>query len=300
MHTITGLVRWSRAAAVAGVAALLTATALLAATPTDAFAASPKAYKGAEIHTLKTDTVYTKYDITGDGKPDSIKIEALYDCYSLYDVKEYFYVHVNDKSWRFDTAYYDVKARLIKLANGTPYLYLRAWIDNGDAEVCGLWKIKGDKLRKVVDCNKGFGGKIGYHPSGDIKKVSGNSITFTFSQMSLYAGYISADFTYKYKKGTLKKASNTGKMQVGFKKGQNTYKALKKIKAYKNTNCKSIKFTIKKGQKVKFLKAYVKGSTVRFQVRAGGKTGWLKVPTSSRSSLLYQGMPPFKGLYLAG
>lgn len=299
MQASTRFARWGRAAIVAGIATLLAATALLVATPTDAFAASPKATKGATIHTLKPDTTYTKYDITGDGQPDTIEVETDY-YFHWDDAGECFYVNINGDRWRFDTRYYGIRARLVNLANGTPYLYLCAWSDNDDAEVCSLWKKDGDYLRRVIDCNKGFGSKIGYHPGGDIKKVSGNSITFTFTQMSYYAGGISADFTYKYKNGTLKKTSSTGKIQVGPKKAKNTYKALKKIKAYKNTKCKSVKFTIKKGQKVKFLKAYVKGNTVRFQVKAGGRTGWLKVPTSSRSSLLHQGEPPFKGLHLAG
>lgn len=296
MQTTSNPTRLRRAAFLAVAAAVLLALGALALSPAVAHAA-PKATKGAEIHTLKENQTYTKYDITGDEKPDSILIETHYNYYGQSD---YFYVNINGDRWRFDAYHYSVTARLITLANGTPYLYLCAAADNDDAEVCSIWKKDGDYLRRVIDCNKGFGTKIGYHPGGDIAKVSGNSITFTFTQMSYYAGGISADFTYKYKNGSLKKTSSTGKLQVGSKKTKNTYRALKKIKVYKNTKCKSVKFTIKKGQKVKFLKAYVKGNTVRFQVKAGGKTGWVKLPTSCSSSLMYQGMPPFKGLYLAG
>lgn len=296
MQTTSSPTRRRRSAFIAVFAAALLALGALALSPAVAHAA-PKATKGAEIHTLKENQTYTKYDITGDGRPDSIMVESYYD---YYGQSSRFYVNINDSYWAFDTYHYGVTARLVKLANGTPYLFLRAWADNDDAEVCGLYQNKGNRLKRVVDCNKGFGTKIGFHPGGDIKKVSGNSITFSFTQMAYYTGRTYADFTYKYKNGTLKKTSNVGKLQVGFKKAKNTYKALKKIKVYKNTKCKSVKFTIKKGQKVKFLKAYVKGNTVRFQVRAGGKTGWVKLPTSGNSSLMYQGMPPFKGLFLAG
>lgn len=285
-----------RATLLALLATSILALGALALSPGEAHAA-PKATKGAEIHTLKENQTYTEYDITGDGQPDRIMIESYYN----YDGQSSrFYVNINDTYWTFNTFHYGIITRLVKLANGTPYLYLCAWADNADAEVCGLYQNKGNRLQRVVDCNKGFGTKIGYHPGGDIAKVSGNSITFTFRQMSYYAGQISADFTYKYKNGSLRKTSNTGKLEVGRKKAKNTYKALKTIKVYKNTKCKSVKFTVKKGQKVKFLKAYVKGNTVRFQVRAGGKTGWAKVPTSGSSSLMYEGNPPFKGVFLAG
>lgn len=296
MQAATKSVQQRHAALIALLAAALLTLGISILSPHEAYAA-PKATKGAEIHTLKENQTYTKYDITGDGQPDTIQIETHYN---YYGQGTRFYININDLYYVCETYYYGVTARLVKLANGTPYLYLCAGADNGDAEACGLWQYKGGSLKRVVDCNKGFGTKIGYHPGGDIAKVSGNSITFTFTQMSYYAGSISADFTYKYKNGSLKKASNVGKLQVGFKKTKNTYKALKKIKVYKNTKCKSVKFTVKKSQKVKFLKAYVKGNTVRFQVRAGGKTGWIKVPTSSTSSLMYQGMPPFKGIILAG
>ena len=121
------------------------------------------------------------------------------------------------------------------------------------------------------------------------------------------AGNVSSDFTYQHKSGTLKKTSNTGKLSVGNRKS-NTYKALKSMTAYKRTNCKSAKFTIKMGQKVKFLKVHVKGNTVRFQVKAGGKTGWIKAADRYESPHMYRHreswgytyQPPFKGLFLAG
>lgn len=281
------------------------AAALLMAVAPGVAHAAPKVSGGAQVHTLSENVTYTQYDITGDKKPDKIKVKATYDGYG-YGSRIVVYVN-GKKAFSKSTYFYGVVAQLITLKNGKPFLFLEAWSDNDDADVRGLFKCSKGKLKQVVDCNNGFGKKIGTHRGGEIKAVTGNKIVVSHRIMSYMAGNISGDFTYKHTKGALKKTSSTGKLSVGNRKS-NTYKALKSMKAYKSTSCKSAKFTIKKGQKVKFLKVYVKGNTVRFQVKAGGKTGWIKVADRYESPLMYCRQeswgatyrPPFKGLFLAG
>ncbi|MEE0706914.1 MAG: hypothetical protein UCH28_11110 [Adlercreutzia sp.] len=283
---------------------VLLACGFLATQPTDAYATT--AAKGAKVHTLKENVTYTQYDATGDRKADTVKVATSYD---NYDFGNKITVYLNGKrAFSKSTIFYYVEAQLIQLKNGKCFIYLFAPIDNGDAEVCALYQVKNGKLKRVINFNKGLGSKIGYHVGGQVKKVSGNSMTVSFTSMSYMTGFISANYTYKYKSGTLKKTSTTGKLSVGFTP-KSTYKTKKAITAYKNTKCTSKKFTIKKGAKVKFLKTYVKGNTVRFQVKSGGKTGWIKVATRYDSPLMYKYQyrpgsythePPFEGIILAG
>lgn len=281
--------------ATAAVLAIIAAMGL----PAQAHADTPKASKGAQAHTLQLNTTYHKYDITGDGKPDTIRVSGHYSN-GPYDYQG-LYVDVNgERVFSSSTEYYGADIQLINLKNKKAFLYMYAWIDNGDSYVCGVYQLKKGKLKQVINCNKVFtkkawGGKYGSHTGGTVVKVSGNAMWLDMSLMSYMAGHIDVTLEYKYKKGTLKQTSKVGKLSVPAAKN-NRAKALKKMTAYTSTTGKTKKFTIKKGQTVKFLRAYVKNNKVLFQVKAGGKTGWIKAVKQGR----HCDGPPFEGLFLAG
>lgn len=289
------------------VCAAVFAMAVAMAVPAQAHAlTSPKVSNGAHVYTLQANTTYTSYDATGDGKPDTVRVATSTDQYNTGDRIT---VYINNKKvFSKKTWFYYADIQLIQLKNKKCFLYLHAPMDNDDAEVCGVYQMKKGKLKQVINCNKAFGTKIGYHTGGMVAKVSGNAIWMDMRDMSYMAGSIEATWKYAYKGGTLKRTSKTAKLSVPLAK-HNTAKTKKSMTAYKNTACKAKKFTIKKGQKVKFLKVYVKGNTVRFQVKAGGKTGWIKVADNGHSALMhkyehtpgfYLYEPPFEGLFLAG
>lgn len=286
-------------------AAVLMALFMIAILPNSAFAV--KASNGAKAFELRENVTYSQYDVTGDKKADKIKIVASYK--NNY-VGEKISIIINGKTaFSKKTFFFSMKTQLIKLKNGKCFMYLYGPTDNGDAEICALYQVKGSKLKRIVDFNKGFGTKAGNHVGGEVLNVSGNSATLRFRVMAYMSGNTYADYSYRYKSGTLKKISKTGKLKVGEYTGKSSFAAKKNIIAYKSTKCTSKKFTIKKGQKVKFLKVYVKGNTVRYYVKANGKSGWIKVANSYKSALMHKYMympgfylyePPFEGLMLAG
>ena len=265
---------------------------------------------GAHVYALKTGVTYSSYDVTGDGESDTIKVALSGiegDRYSRIKVLVNGKTALNQKAGGYSDY---VEAQLIKLKNGKTFLYFFGPFENDDSDVCAVFRYSGGKFKMNIDCNKGFGRKIGSHFGGKIKKVSGNAMIVTFGVMSYMAGNIQADYTYRYKGGKLKKASSIGKIRIGWwvseeGKRSKAYVVKKNITAYKSASCKAKKFTIKKGQKAKFLRVYVKGNTVRFLMKAGGRTGWIKVANRYDSSLMYKRSdggyePPFKGLSLAG
>lgn len=266
--------------------------------------------KGAQMARLQQGVTYTSYDITGDKKADTLRVVVTGLSGDYYSGIE---VYVNGKrvlkqSCRIGGILYAYgqsdgpELKYIRLKNGRPYLFINTWSDNDDASVLGIFQYKSGKMRQVMNGNTVFGKKLGSHRTCRIKKVSGNTITMECSLMSAMVGYLTAGYSYKYKSGTLKQTSRTAKVKVSNGKSR---KALKDIQAYKSATSKAKKFVIKRGQSVKFLKVYAKGNTMRLQVKAGGKTGWIKCATSFHSSLLALNehgnrQPPFDGLFWAG
>lgn len=291
MQAATKPMQRRHAVALIALTALLALTAAVAATalmPSKAHAAT--ASGGAKMYTLKVNKLYTSYDITGDKRPDRIKVVTLKQQEGVYIGLK---VVINGK-----TAYTNKKAtasgkptvKLIRLRNGKPFLYLSAFEYNPGTDLSAVFSYRSGKLKAVIDSKKALGTKFGWDGTyGTIKKVSGNTITMNYSTSTYMFGAIDATYKYTYKSGTLKTAS-TGT----FKPSENrkSYKALMDIPVYKNTACKAKKFTISTGDSVKFTNIYVKGNTVRVKVKVGAKTGWIKCATSPTSSLLHRYIDP--------
>ncbi|MEY8460021.1 hypothetical protein AALA69_02675 [Eggerthellaceae bacterium 24-137] len=242
--------------------------------------------KGAQVTSMQLNRNY-QCDITGDKKADTVRIT--FDDYAVR-------VKVNGK-----TAYTKknlgpdfMEAKIITLKNGKSFLYYTTGGASNDYNQ--LLKYSSGKMKSVIGSNKLFPSKVATHPSFTISKVSGNTVFVDAWGMLYSTSATQATFKYVYKNGTLKRASNT--TAVKSVSGKKTLKAARSMKAYTSAKCTKGKFTIKKGQKVAFKKIYTNGKTVSFQVKAGGKTGWIKA--ISRSQYNKYGSCPFKGIGLAG
>lgn len=290
-------------------AALLAAScALIALEAQPAYAL--KASGGAKAYKLDYYERCSRYDITGDGRPDLIQVvpeEDDYDPWSDSWSVSGVAVLINDECvWKKDTISsepYDWDIRLITLKNKKTMLYVATHgLDGYAADVNAVLAWKSGKLKPVLNANAICSGKYlyGSYPSARLTKVSGNTLTFKYGLKAMMTGYTTFDASYKYKSGKFVRTSSYVKPKIGGKYGKSRT-ALKSLTVYKNASCKSKKFTIKKGQKVKLLKMYVKGSKMALQVKVGSRAGWVKCATSMNSKLLVApGEPPFKGLVWAG
>ena len=304
----TKTVACSRMRLLVVLAALLAAScALIALEAQPAYAL--KASGGAKAYKLQPYTTYTKFDITGDKVPDKIEVGSWWEWDEWYE--EYnelgIEITVNDRvvlrKNAISTNPYDWDIRLITLKNKKTMLYVATHgLDGYAADVNAVLAWKSGKLRSVLNVNAICSGKYlyGSYPEARLSKVSGNTLTFKYGLKAMMTGYTTFDASYKYKSGKFVRTSSYVKPKIGGKYGKSRA-ALKNLTVYKNASCKSKKFAIKKGQKVKLLKMYVKGSKMALQVKVGSRPGWVKCATSMNSKLLVApGEPPFKGLVWAG
>lgn len=246
------------------------------AVPVKAAAANPQKVS------LRAGTSYTSYDITGDKKADTIQITQTGVAY--YKGKPSYAkgltVTVNGQNvYSFSNDYYyNVNATLYTLKNNKPFLYLYAQADNGDGPVCGLFQYKNGTLKQVINFQTFY--KYGSHRFGEVKSISGNKMTVKFFAMSYAMSSVDVELQYKYKGGTLKLVSRTGKATSYAQKLNGSVTARKKIAAYKSATSSKKAFTISKGAKVKVTNCYIKGTNIRFKVKrlSDGKAGWIKSP----------------------
>lgn len=244
----------------------------------------------AGMTTLKVNKTYTSYDITGDGKKDTIKITP-------QKVKgEYtsLVISVNGKKTTVKGHYYSVTTKLITLSNGKKYLWVRGQSDNNDDPFQALYKYSSGKMKKALD----FSSKIknfGKHPGTIVTKVSGNKIYVEQFLMSAPLGSVGFNYTYEYKSGSFSRTSSTASIKyVSCLNGG--YGTLKKSKIlYTSSSCTKKYKTLAKSTKVKPLKIYMNGTTISVYVKTkSGSTGWLKCSRSFSNGTL------LKECYYAG
>lgn len=256
--------------------------------------------KNPTLKTLKLGKTYTKYDANGNKKADEIKVSALKtDKYGFSSI-DALRVYVNGK--RVGTLKprgiaYNAEVKLITLKNRKVYFDIQAMGDNQDRTIYGIYQVKGGKLKKILNQQKAVK-NVGYHIGYTTRKVKGNTITMRYNFMSYALGDFEADFTYKYKGGKLVLASKSGKIvstRLNYLK-KKYFTANRNFKIYKSANGTKTKFTLKKGEKVKFTKCYVGSRGCYYYLKTSkGKTGWLK----SSKKMPYPDIP-FEEVMYAG
>ena len=233
---------------------------------------------GASVKTLAENKTYKSFDITGNGKADSIKVSV-----REKDGKLIYKLLVNgNKKYTYsaDPIMEEAEFKALTLKNGRTYIYIGiyGWDDQG---VFGIYGMKNGKFCRLADLNhvRGLDG-YGYSLTADVKAVNDNDITITYFQNSYLTGLISYDYVYTFKDGGLKLASSNAKVigvnniRTGLRGRSLT--TSRKIVMYKTAGSDEKVSAIKAGQKVTFL--YVKGTKTGtwYKVKADGITGWIK------------------------
>lgn len=249
--------------------------------------------KGIE---LKNQKDIKKYDVTGDGVKDTIRI----DCDKsdeMYDwMGDDWTVKINNEVvYRDNPEVYTetLSVVLYQVSESRIYLDIQENVgSNDDITSRAFYQYQDGTLVKVCDIYEPLSKHIySFHFYVTGVKVTAKKITATYMNQFSASGYLAWEVTYKYQNGNWKKAGNTYKVTE-----DKEMTTSRKFAVYKTAGGKTKAFTLKKGQKVQIKKICLKNKKTYLQlVLPNGKKGWLKSPNKDIPEGYY-----FEGVMFAG
>ncbi|MBR0398227.1 MAG: hypothetical protein IJI10_08140 [Eubacterium sp.] len=234
-----------------------------------------------------------KYDVTGDGKKDTVS-------YEWNEQKMQQILKVNGKrinKWEF----MDGKWAWVTVVSAGGKDFLEIETDDWRALTlkCGLYQVKNNKLKKILDYSSLFNKKTllqnDFADTGtecsylEARKVKGNTIYLGGTLATKSVGQVNfSGLKLKYQNGkfTLSTATAKAVSTPRDKDGKlvSYFTAKKKITAYKEAGSSAKAFSIAKGKQFKITKMKVLNKQIYLRVRTkSGKLGWIK---SGKSKLV--------------
>lgn len=245
-----------------------------------------EAAKAVKPITLKNEKTISKYDVTGDGKKDKVKITCSKSSENWADFGDEWKIMVNGKCVRRISSYccrpdvqlYRVSTKRVYLAieEQTPY--------NDDINGYALFQMKKGKLQKICDFYHPIAKSItDSHYYVNISKMTSKSMTVECSDQLYATGRIVWHMNYVYKNGKWKKTGNVYRVFYDPDKEwidhSSGWTANRKLNVYTTTSLKKKAFTVKKGEVVKIKKLCIKNGNTYIQLtNKRGKKGWIKNP----------------------
>ena len=236
-------------------------------------------------------TTTDKYDVTGDGKKDTVY-------YGFNEADFLSTLSVNGttvKSWDFKNDGQWAWVTIVDVKNKD---FLEIEMDNWKADTltCGLYQIKNNQLKQVLDYASLFNKKqliLNNFADTDeacsfleARKVKGNTIYVGGTLATKAVGQVNFDgLKLIYKNGKFKLDKSAVKAVSHMRGSDGTpvsyFTAKKNIKVYKKAGSSAKAFKIKKGQKFKVTKISVVKKQIYLRVRTkAGKLGWIKAGKS--------------------
>ncbi len=238
---------------------------------------------------LVQDTTTLYQDITGDGKKDSIRIDADKKGPYFYDTLT---VYVNGKLALSEDLDYcsGVSARFLSCSKRNNYLQLIVSADGGYMYLNKLYSYSGGKLVTALNLGQED------NASATVTKVTRKSVTVKFSIQPWETGRVEWKYVYQPKGKKLKIKNKTAKVtsvigSFAFSDGyssyfkQNKFVAKRELTFYTSTSMKKKAFTVKPGDVIKLQRVKGMGSHMYLSFKKGKKTGWQKV----NGKFVYQG-----------
>ena len=175
--------------------------------------------------------------------------------------------------------------------------------EKGDKINCGLYEMKNNKLKRVLDYKKlvnlkqyvknNFITSNGCWGGFQATSVKGNTIYLRGWFGTKNLGQVNAfklPLSYSGKKFTLKStavSAGVGIIPSDSEDFTRTFTAAQKIQTYKTAGSSKKAFVIKKNSKFAVKKLAIVKKNIYVQVKAGSKTGWIKLNTSNKKMVKY-------------
>ncbi len=247
---------------------------------------------------------FTSYDITGDGNADTIRfVLDKRDATWANALK----IYVNGRLCRtvkaaseFGGSFFNsnVKVKYLRMAGGTPFLFVKCSGNNADG-AHQLLQYRGGSFACVAS-NADLPAGFGNHRQIDDAIASGNKVSVKYSYMTFAAGGTSITYDFTLSRGVLKRTGDVTSnvaYSVSGSSGKHYCAIRTNAKTYTNVYMNKAKFTVGSGERVALNQACIRWGSLFFELKTtSGKTGWIKAPTkyvAPYGTLL-------SGTYLAG
>ena len=227
----------------------------------------------------KTKKTVKAYDVTGDGKADSLKV--VIGGSTGYSTK-YMKLYVNGKRLKTITDNAEGSRAIVQvvtLKNKQPFIYVCYTGNNSDGTYA-LYQYRSGKLKALFSSNNIPAAYGGHRHIESLKPVD-NAVRVDYRVMTLTAGSLNMLYTYKYDKSkkTLAISKNGGRVMArDYSNGGKITKVLtasERMSVYADKSQGKVAFTVYADDKVTFKKSCLYKGKLMFKVKVGGKAGWL-------------------------
>lgn len=241
------------------------------------------------VYSLSDNGTYSKYDITGDGKKDTLKIKTKYSKEETKTVRS-IKIQINNKT-AFKKEYEDyeignfsIDYKIIRLKNGNCLLFIRDYGASENYNFNAVFKYSKGKLSPIITNDKTISARYNYGCTFKPEFADGNIVELKFQLVNNRLGVMDLYILYEYKNGTLERASDYAN-DFAFSPSINDKDIANKrftlsrgCKIYTTSKCKTESFSMKKGEKIKATKLKVTNGKIYMKVKrvSNGKTGWIK------------------------
>lgn len=245
---------------------------------------------------IPCDKIVKKYDVTGDGQKDSIKI---------YCEKPDKYNEGLGSDWRIKV---NNKIVYREKYEGTDFLTVQFFkvssnkiyfdvVERGDANDHNsghlLYLVVDGKWKKVCDFHEKVRKNVtGWGYAGEIESITENKMKVGFYCQYFGVGGVRWKVQYTLENGVWKPTQNQYKITLSAHQNSD-WTVSRKISMLKNPGGTKVAFTVKKGDKLRIGNICFKNNRTYVQFTFGEKTGWFKTPKEDWNDY-------FKGVQYAG
>lgn len=245
-----------------------------------------KPVKAAGFTRLGLNRTYTAYDVTGDGKRDRIRIATSGRSGYFSQVR----VIINGRNRLVKKFSYSaptvVRFRICNLSNRKPFLFMECMGDSLVENTACLYQYSGGSLKTVLNLRNMLSRNYFYKYYFDVKRVSGNTITFLAGGQAYNTGVIDFDMSFVYRGGRFVRTSTTTRLaerniRWGGSK-TNTYTVARRFQTYQKAGSRVKAFAPMLGERVKITHICIRNKVPYFRiVDSRGRAGWMNGINSS-------------------